>query len=121
MNFNLKRVLKILVISASIWSFLIGCWLWITPLTNSGSHFSDKSNFSVVPLLIPIIISLIAMWSIFKPKLLVLTSATLLFLIFWILSTFSIGLFYTPALILLVLALIIAIVEKWLSSRLALK
>lgn len=68
-----------------------------------GRYFSEVSHLGAVPLVIPALISLFALWSIFKLKILMLTLATVLLSVFWLISGFSIGIAYTPAVTLLVL------------------
>lgn len=99
-----RIVSKLLVLGACLWCVWTGYWLWTTPLTNEGGYFSEISYLGATPLVIPVLISLMALWSIFKLKMLMMLIATLLLLVFWLITGFSIGMAYTPALMLLGLA-----------------
>ena len=128
--FTIASASKVLVISASIWCFWVGYQIWTTPIIYEGIEisssvneitktrdFSEISRLGVVPLVIPVLISLMAMWSIFKFKTVVLIIATVLLLAFWFLAGFSIGMAYTPAVILLVLASAINLIATWLNKK----
>lgn len=101
---------------AFIWCFWVGYQIWTTPITYGGSSFSEISYLGAIPLFIPILITLMATWSIFKFKIADLVVATLLLLIFWLLASFSIGWAYTPSVILLVFVSFTNLIVLWLKK-----
>ena len=87
------------------WSLAIGGALWFIPITSSERSFNDSSHFGVLPLAIPILLSLLAVWSVNKKSRSGLWIASTLFVGFWLVSSLSIGLLYTPAVLLVLLTL----------------
>ena len=67
------------------------------------------SALGPVPLIIPVVLVAIGTWSALRRHKLVLIGATILIALFAFLTGFSIGLFYLPAVALLVVACIIAL------------
>ncbi len=136
MEFYLKTASKILVISAFCWCIWVGYQIWTTPVTYKGievvssvnSHirikevietreFSNISDLGATPLIIPVLITLIAIWSIFRFNIKILVIATVLLSVFWVLSGFSIGIAYTPAMVILVFVSVINLLSIWQKRR----
>jgi len=136
MEFYLKTASKILVISAFCWCIWVGYQIWTTPVTYKGievvgsvnsnirikevtetREFSDISDLGATPLIIPVLITLIAIWSIFRFNIIILLVATVLLSVFWVLSGFSIGIAYTPAMVILVFVSVINLLSIWQKRR----
>jgi hypothetical protein len=126
---------KLLVFVAFICSFTIGYQLWMTGIeyagiekykgvdgvirTNQAVHmrrFSDVSHSGVVPLVVPVILTLVAMWASFNLKVMTLLVTTVLFSVLWFLAGFSIGMMYTAVLILLMIASTIQLMDLCLNK-----
>ena len=135
MELYLRRLSKVLMVSAVLWSVWVGYQIWTTPLTSHGMEitetadhefvkkeftrtkmFSEISDLGILPLLIPVMFILIAAWSVFKGNITGLVIATALFSLFWIISGFSIGVAYTKILYLLVCVLALNVVAKLLTK-----
>ncbi|MBV1930689.1 MAG: hypothetical protein KUG71_03150 [Porticoccaceae bacterium] len=86
-------------------------------MTNDGRYFSEISHFGPTPLVVPALISLFALWSIFKLNMLMLTVATVLLSVFWLVSGFSIGMAHTPAVMLLVFVCGMNWVVIWFNKK----
>jgi hypothetical protein len=133
----MNRARKLIAASSCaglLWCIAIGLLLWFVPLGTSesqstsgmvvagqtfassgpvvagdGQSFASVSALGPIPLIIPVVLAAIGMWSALRRHKLVLIGATVLFALFAFLTGFSIGLFYLPAVALLVLACIIAL------------
>ncbi|MDH3974257.1 MAG: hypothetical protein OEV42_08260 [Deltaproteobacteria bacterium] len=117
-KFGFYSISKTLVMLSLSWCIFTGIYLWATPITSSETvKFSEISRFGIIPLVIPVSIALVAVWAIYTYSNTVLFMATILLGVFWLLSGFSIGLCYTPALILLGCASITSLVETLLTRR----
>jgi len=122
---------RILALSAFLWCSWASYQLWTTPIaynevevssysngkiiTNTVTTtraFSEVSRSGIVPLIVPVLISLIAFWAILRDKNIGLIIATVLLSILWFLAGFSIGMAYTPAVILLVLGLVLKLIPE---------
>ena len=112
-----RLVSKLLVFGVCLWCLWAGYWLWTTPLTSDGRYFSEISHLGVTPLVVPVLISLMALWSIFKLNMIMLTLATILLLAFWLISGFSIGMVYTPAVILLAFVCGMSWIAIWFNKK----
>ena len=88
-----------------IWSSAIGIILWFVPALSSGKSFSEISYFEILPLTIPVLFSLLAVWSEKKKSKLGLWVATICLAAFWLVAGLSIGLLYTPAVLFALIAL----------------
>jgi hypothetical protein len=108
---------KVLVFLAGIWCFGVGYYLWTEPYSSDGRAFSEVSSFGIAPLLIPGLITLLALGAIFKGNIRTLLVLTGLLWVFWLISGFSIGMAYTPAAILLGFASIINLIEGWRNKK----
>ena len=115
---NFYFISKIFVILSLLWCIFIGVYLWVTPLTSSESlEFSDISRFGVIPLVVPVFIVLVAVWATYSHRNIVLFIATTTMGVYWLISSFSIGIFYTPSLILLGCALTINLTVTLINRR----
>ena len=112
-----RVILIILAVAASVWCFWTGYQIWTMPVTDGGRHFSEVSRLGVIPLVIPVLVSLIALWSVFSLRIFMLLIATGLLLVFWLISNLSIGMAYTPALMLLMFACVINLIAIWINKK----
>ena len=119
------------VLSAFRWCSWARYQLWTTPITYSGIEvssysngksatntitktrkFSEVSHSGIAPLIVPVLISLMALWAILRGKTVGLFVATVLLSIFWLLAGFSIGMAYTPAVVLLVTGVVLKLIPE---------
>jgi hypothetical protein len=133
----MSRARKLIVASSCaglLWCIAVGLLLWFLPLGSSesqsassmvvggqtfassgpvvvgdGQSFASISALGPVPLIIPVVLAGIGTWSALRRRKLVLIGATILIALFAFLTGFSIGLFYVPAVALLVVACITAL------------
>jgi len=124
---------KILAVSAVVVCILVSYQTWVTPIEYSGieiynsengvrtereviklKSFESVSGYGVVPLLIPVFICLLALWAAFNLKIIILALSVLLIILFLFLTSFSIGMNYSPVVILLIATLSINLIVKLL-------
>ena len=111
------RLASYLSLAGLLWCVAVGLLLWFLPLGSSSSNssagetvagggesFASLSGYGPLPLIVPAVLCGVAVWSALRHHRLVLILSTVLLGLFALLSGFSIGLFYVPA----VLALIVA-------------
>lgn len=122
---------KILVVLACVVCIWVGYQMWVTPIEYSSVEvynsangvraerefiklrsFENVSGYGVIPLLIPVFICLLALWATFKLKRIILALSVLLIILFWLLTGFSIGMFYSPVVILLIATFTMNLLEK---------
>ena len=116
MRFWLPRGLAIM---AAAWSLGIGFWIWITPIRSgvgwtaaadsSGvgqqttyrfdetRSFADVSLLGPLPLIIPVLLTALGAWAVWRGRKMPAAIATGILLVFTILGGFSIGFAYIPA------------------------
>jgi hypothetical protein len=100
-----------------LWCVAVGFLLWFLPLGSSssasssgavvedgGQSFASISSLGPLPLIVPVVLVAIAVWSAFRRHRRVLLGATILVTLFSLLTGFSIGLAYLPAVAALVAA-----------------
>jgi hypothetical protein len=100
-----------------LWCVVLGLLLWFLPVGESasssstgestvggGESFASLSAYGPLPLIVPAALCGLALWAALRHQRLVLIIATVVLGLFALLGGFSIGLFYVPA----VLALIVA-------------
>jgi len=129
-----RKLIVALSCAGLLWCIAVGLLLWFLPLSSSesgsasgwvvggqtfassgpvvvgdGQSFASMSALGPVPLIIPVVLVAIGTWSALRRHKLVLIGATILIALFAFLTGFSIGLFYLPAVALLVVACIIAL------------
>ena len=105
-----------------LWCIAAGVLLWFLPLGSSasesssgatmvadGQSFASISALGPLPLIVPIVLAAVGTWTALRRHKLVLAGATILMTLFAFLTGFSIGLFYLPAVALLVMACIVAL------------
>ena len=126
----ISKILAVLAVIVCIW---LGYKMWVTPIKYSGIEiynsangvrtereviklrsFENVSGYGVVPLLIPVFICLLALWATFKLKRIILALSVLLIILFWLLTGFSIGMVYSPVVVLLIVAFIMNLIAKFL-------
>lgn len=126
---SLSKAFAIIAASFCVWT---SYQIWITPIiyegieisssTNSAiienkfaklRSFSEVSLLGVVPLVIPVLITFLAMWAAFKFKTIVLIVSTLLLVLFWYITGFSIGVAYSYVVIFLSLSSASHLIAKW--------
>ena len=118
-----------LALAAVAWCVAVGVWLWITPIRYNGvastayadsggvaqqatyqvtgsRSFADVSLLGPLPLIIPVLITAIAAWTVWRGRVISAGIATGILLVFTILGGFSIGAGYVPAVAALIWALI---------------
>ena len=124
----ISKILTVLACVVSIW---VGCQMWVTPIEYSGLEiynsandvrierevirlrsFENVSGYGVVPLLIPVFICLLALWATFKLKIIILALSVLLIILFWLVTGFSIGMTYSPVVILLIASFAMNLIAK---------
>ena len=113
----ISKILAVLAFVICIW---VGYQIWVTPIEYSGIEiynsangvrtereviklrsFENVSGYGVTPLLIPVFICLLALWATFKLKRIILALSVMLIILFWLLTGFSIGMTYSPVVLLL--------------------
>jgi hypothetical protein len=120
----MKRPRKLIVtlsFASLLWCIAVGLLIWFLPLGSSSSasssggaveqgrqSFSSISGLGPVPLIIPVVLVAFATWSAFRRHKLVFVGATVLTTLFVFLTGFSIGLFYLPAVVALVVGCTVA-------------
>jgi hypothetical protein len=120
---KLHRLMALsLSIIGLVWCVGVGIYIWATPLTytrhSSGSPsfkiqvpFSEASLLGPVPLLIPVVLAMTAVWAVAAERLGVLVGTTLIFVALSFLGGFSVGGAYLPAAGLVGLAAVVAAYE----------
>jgi hypothetical protein len=110
------RLASLLTLAGLLWSVVLGFVLWFVPLgesvssssagetTTGAESFASLSGYGPLPLIIPAALCVLALLAALRHHRLVLISATVVLGLFSFLAGFSIGLFYVPA----VLALLVA-------------
>lgn len=101
------------------WSVAAGVLIWVLPqgssvtatsdggvTTGPGESFSSMSGLGPVPLLIPVALAGLAAWAVLRRRRAVLIGATVVLAVYALLTGFSIGLAYVPAVVALVVACI---------------
>jgi len=53
----------ILAFSALLWCIWTGYKIWTTPVTLQGKSFSEISGLGITPLVIPVLITMVAVWA----------------------------------------------------------
>ena len=123
---------RILAFAALLWCIWTGYQIWTTPVSfqeieeegisdgvtitrqvTGTQSFSEISGLGVTPLVIPVLITMVAVWATVIARTGVLMAAALVLLFFWFLSGFSIGGAYTPAVLALFGATISSFVQTW--------
>lgn len=100
-----------------MWCVAVGLLLWFLPLGSSsssssaggviadgGQSFASISSLGPLPLIVPVVLVAIAVWSALRRHRCVLLGAAILVTLFSLLTGFSIGLAYLPAVAALVAA-----------------
>ena len=124
----ISKILAVLAFIVCIW---VGYQMWVTPIEYSGIEvynsvngvrtereviklrsFENVSGYGVIPLLIPVFICLLALWATFKFKKIILALSVMLIILFWLLTGFSIGMAYSPVVILLIATLAMNLMAK---------
>ena len=114
-------VAPLLAAIGAMWCVGMGFWLWFTPMRYDGitvtegtrqevttyRSFSEVSQLGPLPLIIPACVALVAVWAAWGGRRVGLGLATLLLAGFTIISGFSIGANYLPAVGALILATLI--------------
>jgi hypothetical protein len=115
-----RKFLVGLACASLLWCIAAGLLLWFLPVGSSssassggeiqdgGQSFSSVSSLGPLPLIVPVIVAAIATWSAFRGHRHVLLGATILFTLYSLLTGFSIGLFYLPSAVTLLVATVLA-------------
>lgn len=111
------KLVLTLSLAGLLWCVAVGLLLWFLPVGSSitgsssgtapavsGESFSSISALGPVPLIIPVVLVAIGAWSAYRHRKVALFVATLLTAMFVLLTGFSIGLAYLPAVAALVVA-----------------
>ena len=128
---HLWSVGDVVVVAAAaaglVWCLVAGVLIWTAPVRGSviewrmgptgmraverieDGSFADISLLGVVPLAIPVLLAGFALWAAWCRSILGLIVTTLVFLVFCIITGFSIGGAYTPAGLCLVAASLVAV------------
>jgi hypothetical protein len=129
-----RKLIVALSCTGLLWCVAVGLLLWFLPFGSSesgsasgmvvggqtftssgpvvvgdGQSFAALSALGPVPLIIPVVLMAIGTWSALRRHKLVLIGTTILSALFAFLTGFSIGLFYLPAVALLVVECVIAL------------
>jgi hypothetical protein len=117
-----RKLMVALSCAGLLWSVAVGLLLWFLPLGSSasesssgatavgdGQSFASISALGPLPLIIPVALVAIGAWSALWHHKIVLIGATVLIALFAFLTGFSIGLFYLPAVALLVAVCFVAL------------
>jgi hypothetical protein len=81
--------------------------------------FTEVSGLGITPLVIPVVITMAAVWATAIARTGVLMATALLLFFFWYLSGFSIGGAYTPAVLVLFGATITSFIQSWRRRKIA--
>ena len=124
----ISKILAVLAVIVCIW---VGYKMWVTPIEYSSIEiynsengmktereviklrsFENVSGYGVLPLLIPVFICLLSLWATFKLKRIILALSVFLIILFWLLTGFSIGMNYSPVVILLIATFVMSLMAK---------
>ena len=110
--------------AALVWSLMIGVWIWTVPwLTEETAGgvvsipFSAVSYWGPVPLLVPPLMASWALWAAWRQRIVGLSVATLLLLVFCVMGGFSIGPAYVPAGLCLIVSTGSSFLSRWRTRR----